>query len=241
MDDHVPNVRSVCAWVAAAPLGWPVVPEVKMRSETSPGSDLGGPGRGHRGLDAVARRAGIRPARPPASPAARRCPRHALVAQQDDAAEPSGVLPRQHGRVVGAQEAAHGDERRHAGVADDVGRLAALEARVQRHEHGTGPQEAERGQHPLGAVGRPDGHPVPRPDAGRDEAAGVAVDLGRQLARRSGAAPRRPAPPAAPWRTAASSTRRGTVPQIRSARGSSWSGGAPPIPTPLTDADCSRR
>ena len=37
MDDHVPNVRSVCACVATAPLGWPVVPEVKMMSETSPG------------------------------------------------------------------------------------------------------------------------------------------------------------------------------------------------------------
>src|SRR6516164_6499788 len=37
MDDHVPNVLSDCAWVVAAPLGWPVVPEVKIRSETSSG------------------------------------------------------------------------------------------------------------------------------------------------------------------------------------------------------------
>ncbi len=37
MEDQVPNVRNDWAWVAAAPLGWPVVPEVKMRSDRSSG------------------------------------------------------------------------------------------------------------------------------------------------------------------------------------------------------------
>ena len=48
MDDQVPNVRSDWAWVVAAPLGWPVVPEVKMRSETSSGCTAAGPCRGRR-------------------------------------------------------------------------------------------------------------------------------------------------------------------------------------------------
>ena len=37
MEDQVPNVRSDWAWVVAAPLGCPVVPDVKMRSDTSSG------------------------------------------------------------------------------------------------------------------------------------------------------------------------------------------------------------
>ena len=46
MEDQVPNVRSDWAWVAAAPLGCPVVPEVKMRSDTSSGRDRRRPRRG---------------------------------------------------------------------------------------------------------------------------------------------------------------------------------------------------
>ena len=37
MEAHVPNVRKDCACVVAAPFGWPVVPEVKIRSDTSSG------------------------------------------------------------------------------------------------------------------------------------------------------------------------------------------------------------
>ena len=104
-----------------------------------------------------------------------------LVAQKDDAGQVGGVLPGQHGRVVGAQEAADGHERRGPGVADDVRRLPALEPRVQRHQHPTGPQEPECRQHPFGAIGRPHGHPVPGAEPGGQEAAGVAVDLLGQL------------------------------------------------------------
>ena len=34
---HASNVRSVCAWVVIAPFGFPVVPDVKMMSDTSSG------------------------------------------------------------------------------------------------------------------------------------------------------------------------------------------------------------
>ena len=104
-----------------------------------------------------------------------------LVAQEDDAGQVTGVLARQQGRVVDAQEAADGHQRRGAGIADDVRRLTALEPRVQRHEHPAGPQQPECREHPFGAVGRPHGHPVPGSDTAGHEGAGVAVDLLGQL------------------------------------------------------------
>ena len=54
MEDQVPNVRSDCAWVAAAPLGWPVVPEVKMRSETSSGCTAAARAADDRRIDVLA-------------------------------------------------------------------------------------------------------------------------------------------------------------------------------------------
>ena len=181
MDDQVPKVRNDCG-VAAAPSDGPWCPRWKMRSETSPGPT-------------AAARAAVTPAStpPPASrKAARvvsgrpsapvsRTGRGTLVAQEDRARQVAGVLALQEARIVGAEEPADGDEHRHAGVADDVGRLTTLEPGVERHKHRTGPQEAERGEHPLRTVGRPHGHPVPRPDPGRNEAAGIAVDLLGQL------------------------------------------------------------
>ena len=180
IDDHVPNVRSDCAWVAAAPLGCPVVPDVKMRSETSSGCYGGGACRRLGRIDTLA------------SPEERAQFRHwhragavgagpVVVAQKDDAGQVGGVLSGQQGRVVGAQEAADGHERRDSGVANDVRRLPALEARVQGHQHSTGPQEPECRQHPFGAIGRPHGHAVPGTEPGGQEAAGVAVDLLGQL------------------------------------------------------------
>ena len=141
-----------------------------------------GPGRGHRGVDGITCGEEVAQAddRHRPSTVLRLAPIALVVAQQHDAAERAHILSGQHGGVVGPQEAPHGDERRHTGVAHDIGRLAALEARVERHQHGTGPQEAERAEHPLGAVGRPDGHPVARAHARGHEAAGVTVHLGRQ-------------------------------------------------------------
>ena len=230
MDDHVPKVRSVCACVVAAPLGWPVVPEVKMRSETSSGCTRRGPGRGHGGLDAGRPRRGSRPDRRPAPRQTPRWPSPPSSRNRTMRPQRAGVLPRQHGRVVDAQEPAHREEGRRARVAEDVSRLAALEARVQRHQHRAGPQRAQRGEHPLGAVGRPDGHAVARPDTGRHEAAGVAVDLGGQLRVGEAHARRRPAPRsrrAGPPRPPPAG-----APCPRSGRpaGPPASGGAPPIP-----------
>ena len=113
----------------------------------------------------------------------------AFVAQQNDACQVAGVLTGQHGRVVEAQKAPHGHQRGGAGVADDVRRLAALEPRVERHDHRTGAQQSQRRQHPLGAIGCPQGGPLPRPDAGCDETAREAVDLLGELREREAQLP----------------------------------------------------
>ncbi len=182
MDDQVPNVRSDCACVVVAPFGRPGGARGEDEVGDVVGLDRGGPGGGRGRIDRVAGREEVGETRDgPAVGSGVRTARRALVAQEDGASQVAGVLARQHARVVGAQEAAHRHEGRRAGVADDVGRLTTLVPRVQRHQHRTGPQEPERGEHPLGAVGRPHGHPVARPDTGGHEAAGVAVDLGSQL------------------------------------------------------------
>ena len=136
-----------------------------------------GAGRGHRGVDAIACFEEF--AQPDHR---RRCPPRPslLVAQQDDSFERADVLAVEEDRVVGAQEAPHREQQGGAGRAHDVPRLAPLEARVERDEHGAGPQRAEGPQHPFGAVRRPERDAVPRLHTGRHEAAGVAVDLGAQ-------------------------------------------------------------
>ena len=179
MDDQVPNVRSDCAWVAAAPLGWPVVPEVKMRSERSSGCTAAA--RAALVAGSTASPAARNASSPVNGTAATEVGRLTVVAQEQHAGQVAGVMAVEHGRVVGAQEAPHRHQGRGAGVADDVRRLSALEPGVQRDEHGAGAQQAEGGQHPLGTVGRPHGGPVPGADAGGHEAAGVAIDLLGQL------------------------------------------------------------
>ena len=88
----------------------------------------------------------------------------------------------EHGHVVGAQEVGDGDEHPGPRPGQDVGRLGALEASVHRHEHRAGVEDAEHGDHPLGAVGTPDRHAVAGLDAGRHqggaEAAGRLDQLG---------------------------------------------------------------
>ena len=182
MDDHVPNVRSVCEWVVGRSLGVTGGARGEDQVGDVAGLHAGGPGRGHRGVDGITCGEEVTQADDRHHPCSvlGLAPAALVVAQQHDAAERAHVLSRQHGGVVGPQEAAHRDEGRRTGVAHDVGRLAALEARVERHQYGTGPQEAERTEHPLGAVGRPDGDPVTHAHARGHEAAGETVHLGRQ-------------------------------------------------------------
>ena len=101
--------------------------------------------------------------------------------EEDDPPEVTDVLADEEGGVIDAQEAPHGDEQGRARRAEDVRGLRTFEASVEWHQHRSGAERAERGEHPFGAVRRPHGHPVAGVDPGGDEAAGVAVDLGGQL------------------------------------------------------------
>ena len=105
MEDQVPNVRSDCACVAAAPLGWPVVPDVKIRSERSSGSTAAARAADDRGIDALARLQEVVQSGHGHGPRRqrRRTSPRSFVAQEDDARQVAGVLARQHGRVVGAR------------------------------------------------------------------------------------------------------------------------------------------
>ena len=88
----------------------------------------------------------------------------------------------EHGHVVGAEEVGHRHQDPGPAPQQDVGGLGALEPGVDRDEHGAGLEEAQRGNDPLGAVERPDGHPVTRLDARGDqggaEPAGLVDELG---------------------------------------------------------------
>ena len=178
-------MRRVWPWVVMAPLGLPVVPEVKTRSERSPPV-----------IDAVRPAATSAEQAPPSwrktshsttgSPLARRRPGCGLVGAQDHhPLEVGHRLPGRHrlveqARVVGAEEALHGEEHPGPGLAQDVGGLGPLEPGVQRHEHGAGAHRAQGGDHPLGAVRRPDGHPVATVDpVGHDGPGGRGHLLGQ--------------------------------------------------------------
>ena len=182
MDDQVPNVRRDWAWVVAAPLGYPVVPEVKIRSETSSGWTSAALAAVVEGMtDCPAARNSRSPTTGTRDGWRARRGGLCAVSQEDDPTQRAYVLFLQQRGVVGAQEAADRDQGLCAGAAHDVGGLTALESCVQRDQDRATPQQAKRRKHPLGAVGRPDGDPVTGLDPRRHEGPGVAVHLLPQL------------------------------------------------------------
>ena len=100
-----------------------------------------------------------------------------LAAQEDRALERGKGHARvgEQGGVVGIEEPAHGEERPGAAAVEDVRRLGALEAGVDRHEHAARGSDAERGDDPLRRVGCPHRDPVTRLDARREQGAGGIV------------------------------------------------------------------
>ncbi|MDT4849749.1 hypothetical protein FQZ97_838770 [compost metagenome] len=71
-------------------------------------------------------------------------------------------LSRQQVRVVTAEELANAEQHARPTASEDIRRLAALQARAQRHQHRPGHQAAEGGQQPVMAVRRPDGDALAR-------------------------------------------------------------------------------
>ncbi len=128
----------------------------------------------------------------------RRGPRHVVVGAEDHhPLEVGDRLPRGHGlvqqgRIVGTEEALHGEEEPGARLAEDVRGLGPLEAGVEGHQQRPGTDRPQRRHHPLGAVGGPDGHPVPPLDAvGHDGAGGSGHLLGQLVEGESGGGPAR--------------------------------------------------
>ena len=79
-------------------------------------------------------------------------------------------LPEQRD-VIGVEEAGDRHQRLGTGLPEDVPRLPALEACIERHEHRAGGVQAEGGHDPLPHVRRPDRHPVATFDSHRQERA----------------------------------------------------------------------
>ena len=75
----------------------------------------------------------------------------------------------QRGQPVGAQEPARDEEDPGAAAADDVQGLGAGEPGADRHQGGARAERAERGEHPVAGVGRPDRDPVAGGHARGDE------------------------------------------------------------------------
>ena len=75
----------------------------------------------------------------------------------------------QRGQPVGAQEPARDEEDPGAAAADDVQGLGAGEPGADRHQGGARAERAERGEHPVTGVGRPDRDPVAGGHARGDE------------------------------------------------------------------------
>ena len=95
-----------------------------------------------------------------------------VAAQHDDRVERRHrVAPREQVDVVGVEEVGDGEQQLGVRAVEDVRRFVALEPRVHRHDHAAGAVDAERGDDPLGDVGRPDRDAVAGLDAGRDERA----------------------------------------------------------------------
>ena len=121
-------------------------------------------------------------ARWPAAAAAVRQPGPVAAAQVDHLAQARQVAAHllDHRPVVAGLELLRADQQGHAGLATREGQLVAAVGRVDVDQDRAHLRGGVLQQDPLGAVGRPDAHPVARRDPGRDQAAGQRVGIGVQ-------------------------------------------------------------
>ena len=178
-DDRSTSRRTRAAvWpcVVITPFGRPVVPEVKMMSESVVGGHRRRPGPGRGRVD-------------------RRSPRARKPAQSS---VPAGASPRsttirssagsrlvgERGDVVGAEETADAEQQPGPRLVKHVRRFAALEAGVQRDEDTAGTMGAERGDDPFVDVRGPDRDSVAAVQPEADERPRGPLDLCRQFGER---------------------------------------------------------
>ena len=155
MSLQVRKTRIVCDASTTTPLGLPVVPEVKKTSATSSGPT------------AAMRASTRRPDRRADGDPLRRSP----ASRRGESASETIVFSvrRLRGRrcehpgVVGAEETVGDDEQFRGAAGEDVARLLALEARVQRDEGGAGRDQPSAAMTHSTTIRRPDrlrGHPA---------------------------------------------------------------------------------
>ena len=214
------------------PLGLPGGPRGEHQVGEVTGGDRRSTAGGHVGRARTALGAGRPPTRPPGRPWRSTRGTTAVAGPEDH--HPLEVGNRVAGGnglveepgVVGSEETVHREEHPGPRSAQDVCRLGTLESGVEGHKQRPGSYRAESGDHPLGAVGCPDGHPVATVDpVGHDGPGGRGHLVGQLVeGQRSGRfrRDRRTSTTASnsPKRAAASSTSPGMVPHCRSPRGS---------------------
>ena len=136
-------------------------------------------------VTAVLRRATSRPSRagtPGVELGEGRGARSRGSVQHDDLLEgfESGHVGQQR-HQVGTEQVGHGEQQARPRGAQDVSRLLAPIAGVERHQHGSDRVDGEARDHPGGAVGCPDGHAVAGLDPAPHERAGHEVDAFGQV------------------------------------------------------------
>src|SRR5690606_7956586 len=95
----------------------------------------------------------------------------------------------QHPDVGRVEETLDRQQYARAALAEDVGRLLALEPGVERYDHAADRLEPDEPGDPLVDVGRPDGHPVAGLDPeGEERPAGGTTGLGEVPERQAGVA-----------------------------------------------------
>ena len=133
-------------------------PDVRVRQHRAAGQELRPRLGGHR-----ARRAGV-------------------VAQDHHALQLRQRFGGNQARVVGAEKFTDGHQQARAAAAQDEAGLLALQARVERYDHGAHTQGPQRADHPLGAIGSPERDPVAGGDSRTDEGGAGGERLALQLA-----------------------------------------------------------
>ena len=176
MSHHAEKARMLAEWNSIAPLGRPVVPDVKSTSHRSSGCTA-----------AARASASCRETSCAASKevAERHAPRRHGTAQHDRLTDAlaAGCVGEEVD-VIRAQEVGHREQPGGLHDPDRVARLVALEAGVQRGHDAADGLARERGHRPLPAVGRPDRDTLAGLHTRCDHRPGGVADLRDELCER---------------------------------------------------------
>ncbi len=172
-------MRTLAPWPSTAPLGLPVVPEVKMMSEASSSAQSGA---------AACHLRTVRVGGPGGELGERRAPGPRRSLQYHDLLEgfESGHVGQQL-HQVGAEHVGHGEEQASSRGPQDVTGLLSAVPGVQRHQHGADGVDGEARDHPFDRFGSPQGDAIATLDpAGHQRARHMLDSFGQVPERESG-------------------------------------------------------